>query len=221
MKAAGDRLRGRQRTLRQGRQAHVTDTDLQEGWRQRRLDLLGLDVELIRADPDDPDIEDEVGIALPTEALDEGWLGRDTGGVEVKLLAPRLPDGTLRDRDAAASRRLLELDQQHLAGAVLIDGDGLGRTRIRVCDPAGLGLLDRMPMAERQVVETARADLVGRDHDIVAIGLAGDRDRAVDHADVPGRATLLTRDVDVLHRTVRRLLGREDRSVHDDIAGAD
>ncbi len=38
---------------------------------------------------------------------------------------------------------------------------------------------------------------------------------------MPGRATLLTRDVDVLHRTVRCLLGREDRSVHDDIAGAD
>ena len=55
-------LRSRTRTLR---------NDASE----RGLDLLGIEVELVRADADDPDVEDEVRVALALEAVDRGPAG--------------------------------------------------------------------------------------------------------------------------------------------------
>ena len=51
---------------------------------------------------------------------------------------------------------VLELDEQDLAGPVLVEGDGLGRAGVGVRDAAGLGLLGGVPVAEREVVEAAR-----------------------------------------------------------------
>ena len=48
-------------------------------------------------------------------------------------------------------------------------------------------------MAEREVVEVARRDLLGRDDDLVAVGLALDRERRVQQADVPRRAVVRRR----------------------------
>ena len=75
-----------------------------------------------------------------------------------------------------------------------------------------------MPVPEGEVVDVARRDLLGGDHDVVAVGLARDRDGAVDHPDPPGRGRRVTARVEVAQRTVWRALGREDRSEHHDVA---
>ena len=148
-----------------------------------------------------------------------GWRG-DRRGVQL-LLAERGPsDLPLLDPDRSLTGRLVELDQQDLAGPVLVQGDGLRGAGVGVRDAAGLGLLRGVPVAEREVVEAGRGDLVGRDDDLVALRLAGDRDGAVDHADTPGRRAFVGRDIEVAERTVRGPLRREDRAVDDDVAGA-
>ncbi len=74
-------------------------------------------------------------------------------------------------------------------------------------------------MTERQVVEAAGRDLLGRDDDLVAVGPARDRDRAVDHPDAPrdGRRRGLVGEA--LERAARRALGREDAAVDQRIDG--
>ncbi len=73
-------------------------------------------------------------------------------------------------------------------------------------------------MAEGEIVEPGRGDLLGRDHDLVAVGLARDRDGAVDHPDVPGHGCVGgprggNVGGNVLERAVRGALGREDAAV--------
>ena len=140
---AGDGVGRRQRALGQGRRADVTDADLEEGGGQGGFDLVEVQVELVRADADDPRVEDEVRIGSLLERLDERGLGRDARGVELELLEPRRADLVLLDRDRASAAGLLELDQEDLAGAVLVEGDGFRRARVGVRDPAGPGLLRR------------------------------------------------------------------------------
>ena len=132
------------------------------------------------------------------------------------LVAPTWRSCTVTERRPSD---LLELDQEDLAGAVLVEGDGFGRARIGVGDPAGARLLRRVPVPERQVVEAGRGHLVGRDDDVVALGLAGDRDGAVDHAEPPGRRRIARLAGEVAQRTVRRALRGEHRAVHDHVTG--
>jgi hypothetical protein len=73
---------------------------------------------------------------------------------------------------------------------------------------------------EREVVEAGRRDLLLRDDDLVAVRTVGDRERAVDDADVPRRPRLRRRvDVHVAERAVRRALRREDRGVDRRVEG--
>ena len=65
---AGDGVGRRQGALGQGRHADVADTDLEERRGERRLDLVDVEVEVVRADADDADVEDEVRIAGLGEA---------------------------------------------------------------------------------------------------------------------------------------------------------
>ena len=74
---------------------------------------------------------------------------------------------------------LIERDEQDAAGAVLVDGDRLGRAAVRPRGPARLAALRRVPVAEGEVVEARGRDLGGEDH-LVRVGLAGDRQRPVD-----------------------------------------
>ena len=212
---------GGQRALGQRRQADVADADLEErrGERRSRSPRGG-------------------GRARPGGRRRSGHRGRGRGqpfrarlsmraGWVVTPAASRssfsnrvLPTWcsvTVTLRPAAC---LLELDEEHLAGPVLVEGDGLRGAGVGVGDAAGLALLRRMPVAEGEVVETARADLVGRDDDVVAIGLAGDRDRPVDHRRrATSRRPFCPATSRSLQRAVRRALGREDRAVDDDVAG--
>ena len=169
-------------------------------------------------DADDAGIKDEIRIALPGEEVDEGGLGGEGRGIDVELLEPGPTDLLLRDLDGPPGAAVVELDQQDLARPILIEGDRLRGARVGIRDRAGLRLLGRVPVTERQVVETARADLLGRDHHVVAIGLARDRDRAVDEADPPRGRARVAGDAEVAQRAVRRSLGREHRAVDDDIA---
>src|SRR5689334_1376429 len=78
----GDRVRGWQRPLSQGREGRVADTDLQEGWREGGLDLVEMQVELVGPDPDEPRIQDEVRVRPRREQRDQGRLALDGGGVD-------------------------------------------------------------------------------------------------------------------------------------------
>jgi hypothetical protein len=71
---------------------------------------------------------------------------------------------------------------------------------------------------EGQVVEVGRGDLVGRDDDVIGVGLARDGDRTMDHPDPPGRAALGA-GIDVAQRAVWRPLLREDPADDDRVAG--
>ena len=72
-------------------------------------------------------------------------------------------------------------------------------------------------MPEREIVEAARGNLLGRDHDVVGVGLAGDRDRAVDHSHAIGRLGD-DRGVEALEWALRCLLGREHGPEDDHVA---
>ncbi len=54
---------GGDRALGQGGRADVADADLEERRRESGLDLVGIEVELVGPDADEPHIEDEVGVA--------------------------------------------------------------------------------------------------------------------------------------------------------------
>ena len=161
----------------------IADADLEERRRERGLDLVEVEVELVRPDADEPDVEDEVGVGALRERLDEGRLAGDGRGVELEPCSngvlPTCRSSTVTVRAPAV---VVELDEEHLAGPVLVEGDRLGRAGVGVGDAARLGLLGRVPVAEREVVEAARGDLVGRDHDLVASVLPGIAIDAVDHA---------------------------------------
>ena len=77
-----------------------------------------------------------------------------------------------------------------------------------------------MPVAEGEVIEPGRLDLLAREDDLVAIGPVRDRQRAVNHADVPHRPVTAA-DLQVAQGTVRRSLRREDGAVDDDVAGGE
>ena len=95
---------GRAPSVSAGRLTSRTRT-LRNDPRQRRLDLVEMQVELVRPDADHPGVEDEVRIALLGERLDERRLRGDVGGVELDLLEPRRADLPFLDRDRASSRR--------------------------------------------------------------------------------------------------------------------
>ena len=62
------------------------------------LDLVGVEVELVAADADQPDVEDEVRIGPCREQLDQRRLAGDGRGVELELLEPGPADLALARR---------------------------------------------------------------------------------------------------------------------------
>ena len=99
MKAPAIVSGGRQRPLGQGRERRVADADLEEGRRERGLDLVEVQVELVGTDPHEARIEDEVRVRPRREQRDQGGLALDGGGVDLDLLEARPPDLVLLDRD--------------------------------------------------------------------------------------------------------------------------
>ena len=73
-------------------------------------------------------------------------------------------------------------------------------------------------MAEREVVQAGGGNLVGIDHDLVAVRHARDRQRGVDHADPP-RRPLLSAGVEAIEGSRWRPLRIEYPPVHDGIEG--
>lgn len=59
---AGDRIRRRQRAVGHGRHGDVAKANAEERALQLLLDLDRVDVELVRPDARQPDVEDEIGI---------------------------------------------------------------------------------------------------------------------------------------------------------------
>ncbi len=165
----------RQRALGQRRHRRVAHPDLEEGGREGDLDLIEVEVELVPADADQPDVEDEVRIGLGRQQVDQGRLAGDRGGIDLELGEPGPSDLSLVDRRGPLAGLLVELDQQDLARPVLVEGDRLGRAGVGVRDGPGLAALGGVPVTEGEVVEPGRGDLLGRDHDLVTVGLARDR----------------------------------------------
>ena len=205
--------------LGQGRQRDVADPGLEERARERRLDLVRIEVEVVRPDADEPDVEHEVRVRLRAQRRDQRRLAGHAAGVELELLELRRADRALLHLDRAPRGVRGQLDEEDLASPVLVERDRLRRPGVAVRDRTGLAGLGRVPVAERQVVEAGRGDLVRRDDDLVVLGLARDDDRAVDHADPPGRRDPRHVGREASQRTVRRALRREDRTVHDGVDG--
>jgi hypothetical protein len=84
--------------------------------------------------------------------------------------------GPLVDRDRPFAAGVVQLDQEDLAGAVLGHGNGLGCARVGPGGRAGLAVLGGVPVAESEVVEPGRLDLLAGDHDLVAVGPVRDRE---------------------------------------------
>jgi hypothetical protein len=69
----------------------VADPDLEELPGERGLDLVGVEVEGVRADADEADVEDEVRVRPAGDELDERGLGRDGRRVQLEPLEAGLP----------------------------------------------------------------------------------------------------------------------------------
>ena len=162
-------------SLRAGTDRSRTRT-LRNAAGKRCLDLLGVEVELVGPHADQTHVEDQVGVPPGSELLDEGRLRGDARGIELDLLEARPADLALLDHDRLLVVPFIEGDEEDLAGPVLVQGDRLRGTRVGVDGRAGLARLCGVPVAEGEVVDARRGDLLRRDDDLVAVGLAGDRD---------------------------------------------
>jgi hypothetical protein len=105
---------------------HVAEADPEEGALDLALDLLEVQVQLVRAHAGQPDVEDEVRVGQGRELGDQGRLVGARGRVEVELLEPGLADGPGRGRDGPAVGRRLQLDEDDVARAVWLIATGSG-----------------------------------------------------------------------------------------------
>src|SRR6185312_5937186 len=80
-KGPRNRVRGRQVAGGQGGDGRVADADLQEAPLELVLDLVGRDVELVRPDAGQSDIQDEIRIGPSRERLDQLGLAGQRGRV--------------------------------------------------------------------------------------------------------------------------------------------
>ena len=183
------------------------------------LDLVGRDVEVLAPDPDEPDIEDKVGVGTAAKLLHQGRLAGKRPRIDLQALEARPPHPPLLHRHVARPVALVELHEQDAAGTILVDGHRLGRAAVRPRRHAGLATLRGVPVTEREVVEVRGGDLAGREHDLVRVGLARDRERPMDHPDVPPCAPV-GGGGEVRQGAARRSLGREDEPVDDEVQDA-
>ncbi len=218
---AEDRVRRSRRIIGQPDYRRVAQAQLQERGLQLLRQLVDVQVELTRADAHDARVQDQVRIRQLLQLRGQGSLRSDGRAVDLQPAEFGLADRSRLDANLALAIALVEIDEQYLAGAVLVQRDRLRRARVRIRDPAGAALAEGMNVAQGEVVEAARCDLVGRDDDVVPIGLAGDRDRSVDHADMPRGLVLVAGDIEIPEWAVRRALRREDRAMYDDVARRD
>ncbi len=200
---------------RERRHRPVADAHLEERGREARLDLVDVEVEVVRPDPDEPDVEHEVRVGALLERVDQRGLALDRGGVELGPVEPGPSDDALLDGHDPLAGRLVQLDQQHLAGPVLVQGDRLRCARVRIRHGPAAPLLGRVPVPEGEIVEMAGRDLVDREDDLVAVRLARDRQRAMDHPDAPLAGGLRLGGVEPSERTGRGTLGGEDPAMDD------
>ncbi len=105
--------------------------DLEERRGDGRLDLVGVEVEVVAADADQADVEDEVRVGSADEQLDEGRLARHGRGVDLEPVEAGPPDLVLLDRHRPGARVLVELDEEDLAGPILVERDRLRARRRR------------------------------------------------------------------------------------------
>ena len=194
----------------------VADLDAQELVGQLLLDLVRVQVQLIRRHAGEAHLQDRVRIGVGAQLAHQLRLAVDGAGVHVDRPEVRLADGHGLDARGGAAGRVRQLHHEHLAGAVLVDRDRLRRTRVGPARGAGAALLEAVPVAERQVVQAARGDLVGREGDVVRLDHAGDQQRAVDHPD-PVAGTRVRGRVEAGQRAARRLLGVEDAAEDHDV----
>ena len=175
-----------------------------------------MDVELVRSHADDLHVEDEVLVRALGQLRDEARLRPDRRRVELQLLEAGAPDLALFDRHDLLAVGGVEAHEEGVAGTVLVERDRLRRARVGVGGPARLALGRGVPVPEREVVEVGRGDLLGRDHDLVAVRLALDRERRMEQPDVP-RGPVVLRRVEALQRRVWRALRGEAPAVDDDV----
>src|SRR3954447_26639453 len=189
-----DRIRRWEGALAERRHRPVPDANPEERAFELALDLPRVEVESVRPDTGQARFEDEVRVGPGRELLDEIRLALEAGCVDVDPLEAGLADGPLVDRHRVLAGGLVEGHQQDLAGAILVDRHRLRGAGVGVGRRAGLALLRRVPVAEGEVVEPRRRDLLLGDDDLVVLRAFRDRDRAVNDADVPRGLRLAVRE---------------------------
>ena len=206
---ADDGVGRRQHAVGLSRHRSAPYPDLEEARCQLALDLLLLDLELVRQDAHDAHIEHEIRVGRCPELLDEGDLAGEVSGVDVEVLEARAPDDVRGDGDVLAALALLEIHAQDLSGAVLVHGDRLGCARV---GPGRLtldALAERVPVAEGEVMEPTSGDLGVGEEDIIGLDDTAHAERAVDEADPPPGALIVAR-----REAVERAAGHPLRGRH-------
>ena len=105
---------------------------------QRGLDLVDVEVELVRPNAVEADVEDEVRVRRLASELDQRRLAGRPSRRRCSTFSNRVrPDLPLVDLHGADCRAdLVELDEKDLAGPVLVEGDGFRGARVGVGDGA-------------------------------------------------------------------------------------
>ena len=131
---AGDRVGRREDALGQRRHRASRTRTLRNDGASSRLDLVDVEVELVRRTPMSRTSRTRSGSARLASVVDErGWLV-DGRGVELELARTGPADTRSSTVTIRLPSRLVELDEEHLAGAVLVERDRLGRARVGVGD---------------------------------------------------------------------------------------
>ena len=146
-------------------------------------------------------------------------LAGDLGGVDIDVAEGRPTDHARGDRHVVAPVALLEVDDQDLAGAVLVDRDRLRRAGIGPGRLTSDALAERMPVPEREIVQSGGGDLIVREEHVVRLDDARHAERAVDEAHAPAGAPIVAAG-EAGQRAGRHPLGGSDATEDDQVEGS-
>ena len=127
----------------------IAQPEAQERRRQGALDLVRIQIQIIREEPRQPHVEHEVRVGVAAQDIDQLRLALDAGDVQIQLLGPGLPDSFGLDGYDVAAVLVLQRDDQDLARTVLVHGYGFRCARVSVGDVPGSAFDGGVPVAQR------------------------------------------------------------------------
>ena len=208
-----------QDALGQRRHRAVADAHLQERRREARLDLVDVEVQLVRAHADQPDVEDEVRVGPLRQRLDEGRLALDRRGVELERSKRVRPTRRSSTVTSACRRASSSSTRSTLPARSWSSATGSGAPEYAYVTVPASALLRRVPVAEREVVEPgwrrSPSAVITTSSRSVLPGIA------IEPWTMPivprGGGRVAVRDVEARERAVRGALRGEDPAVDDGV----